>query len=103
MSGRELLSSTTRGANHQRDGALSAKHGVDFRGVIDDLIHGQHNEIDGHDLHNGAKAQHRGASSHANKPILSNGGIYHAFGTELLKQTSRDFIRAFEGTDLLAH
>ena len=55
MSGRELLSSTTRGANHQRDRALSAKHGVDFRGVIDNLIHGQHNEIDGHDFHNGAE------------------------------------------------
>ena len=98
----KLLSSTAGSANDQGNGALSAKHIVDFRGMIDDFIHGQYDEIDGHNLYNGPQSQHRGTGGHAHKPIFADGCIHDALGTELLQQARSDLIRALEVANLLS-
>src|SRR5947209_5127213 len=102
MGGGELLSAAARSANDQWDGTLAAKHGVDFRGMIDDLIHSQHDKIDGHDLDDGTQTKHGGPCGHADKAIFADGCIYNASGTELLQQTGRNFIGALKIADLLS-
>ncbi len=100
MGGCKLLTASTGRANDQRNGALSTKHGIDFGSMIDNLIHGQHDEIDGHDLHDWAQPQHGSTGGHPDKPIFDNRRVHHAFGAELLQEPGRDFIRSLEGADL---
>jgi len=101
MSSRQLIAPPTWGANDQRNGALSTKHRIDFRGVIDNLIHRQDDEIDRHDLHNRAQPQHGGPRGHADKAIFYNRRVHHSLGAELLEQPGCDFIRALEDRNLL--
>src|SRR5207244_3565302 len=44
----ELLPTAAWSANHKRDGTLSPEHGVDFSGVVHDLVHCQDDEVDSH-------------------------------------------------------
>ena len=99
--GRQLIATTARGTNHQRDRALPAEHGIDFRGMIDNLIHRQDDEIDGHDLHDGTQPEHGGTGSHPDKPIFDNGRVHHPFGAKFIQEPGRDFIGALEDSDLL--
>src|SRR5947209_11751312 len=102
MGSGKLLASTAWGTNDQGNGALSAKHVVDFRSVIDDFIHGQYDEIDGHNLYNGSQSQHGGTCSHAHKAIFADGRIHNALRAELFQETGSDLIRALEVANLLS-
>ncbi len=71
--------------------------------MIDNLVHGQHDEIDRHNLHNRAQPEHGGSCSHTDKAIFDNRRIHHAFLAKLLQEPGRDFIRSLEGTNFLTH
>ena len=103
MGGRKLLATASWCTDHQGDGALSTKHGVDFCRVIDNLIHGQHDEIDRHNLHDRAQPEHGSSCGHTDKAIFDNRRIHHAFRAKFLQEPSRDFIRSLEDTNLLTH
>lgn len=102
MRGPELLPATARGADHEGHACLAAEHAVDLRGVVDDLIEREQREVDRHDLHHRAEAEHCRADRGAGEPLLGDGGVPHPLLPELLEQAARDLVGALKDADLLA-
>jgi hypothetical protein len=70
--------------------------------VVDDLVHRQQAEVDGHDLHDGASAGHRGADGGADEALLGDRRVAHAVLAVLVHQPGRDAVGAVEEAELLA-
>src|SRR5690242_9977392 len=103
MPGRKLIAGAIRGSDDHRATCLAAEHGADLGGVVDDLIHGDQEEVEGHDLDDRALAHHRGADTGSDEALLGDRRVAHAVGPELVQQSCRDLVRAVERADLLAH
>ena len=99
----ELVAGAVGRADDQWAAHLAAEHGSDLGCVIDDLVHRDEQEIEGHDLDHRALAEHRGADARADEPLLGDRGVAHAVGPELVEQAGGDLVGAAEDADLLAH
>ncbi len=99
----ELLTAATRRPDHHGNCRLTAEHRVDFRRVVDDLVHRDDREVDRHDLDDGSQAQHRGTDRSADESLFGDRGVTHPLGTELGEQAGGDLVGTFEDADLLAH
>ena len=73
MGGSNGCASAGDSANDQGDGELATRHIPDFGGVVDDLVHGQQAEVDGHQFDHRAEASHRRAHAGADDDRLSQG------------------------------
>ena len=82
---------------------LAAEHRADLRGVVDDLVHRDEQEVQRHDLDDGTLAEHRSADTGADEALLRDGGVAHAVGPELVEEAGGDLVGAVEDADLLAH
>ena len=99
----ELVAGAVGRADDQWAAHLAAEHGSDLGCVIDDLVHRDEQEVEGHDLDHRALAEHRGADAGADEALLGDRGVAHAVGPELVEQTGGDLVGAVEDADLLAH
>ncbi len=101
--GGELVAGAVGRADDQWAPHLAAEHRADLGRVVDDLVHGDEQEVEGHDLDDGALAEHRGADTRADEALLGDRGVAHAVGPEFVKQARGDLVGALEDPDLLAH
>jgi hypothetical protein len=66
----ELMAAAAGHADHQGHPHLAAEHVRDRGGMVDDLVHRQQREVDGHDLDDRPQASHRGADAHPDDRVL---------------------------------
>jgi hypothetical protein len=76
---------------------------VDLGRVVDDLVHGDQDEIERHDLHYRAPTEHRGPDRGAHEALLGDRRVANAIAPPLLQEAGREFVGALEHADLLAH
>ena len=70
--------STGYGTNDEGDRELAAGHVPYLGGVVNDLVHGEEAEVDGHQLYDRAKAGHGGADAGADDNGLRKRGVLEA-------------------------
>ena len=99
----ELVAGAVGRSDDQWAAHLAAEHRADLGRVVDDLVHRDEQEVQRHDLHDRALAEHRGADAGAHEALLGDRGVAHAVGPELVEQTRGDLVGAVEDADLLAH
>jgi hypothetical protein len=99
----ELVAGAVGRSDDQWAAHLATEHGADLGCVIDDLVHRDEQEVEGHDLDHRALAEHRGADPRADKALLGDRAVAHAVGPELVEQAGGDLVGAAEDADLLAH
>ena len=92
-----------RGAHHHRHFPLSARHVVDFGGLIHHLVHGEADEIAEHDVDHRTHAGHRGAHGDAGESGFGNRRVEHALGAEFFHQAGENFERSARFGDVFAH
>ena len=76
---------------------------VPLRGVVDDLIHGDRNEVDIHKLHNRSHAHQRATDSASGNGRFGDGGIFDLLRAELLKQPRRRSVQTAPAPNVFAH
>ena len=101
--GGELIARPVRRADHQRTAHLAAEHRAYLGGVVDHLVHRNQQEVDRHDLHDRALAEHRRAHAGAHEPLLGDRRVADAIRAEGLQQSGGDLVGAVEQPNLLAH
>ena len=101
--GGELIARPVRRADHQRAAHLAAEHRAHLGGVVDHLVHRNQQEVDRHDLHDRALAEHRRAHARAHEPLLGDRRVADAIRAEGLQQSGGDLVGAVEQPNLLAH
>ena len=101
--GAELVAPALRETHHDRDLHLSAEHVVDVRCRVDDLVHREQGEVDGHDLDDRPKPRHRCSDPHADDRVLGDGRVADTLLAELLEQPLSHLEGALEDADVLAH
>ena len=101
--GRELIARPVGRADDHRALHQAAEHVVDLGGVVDDLVHGHQDEVERHDLHDRALAEHGGPDRGAHEAFLGDRRVADAIGPPLLQQPGGDLVGAVEDADLLAH
>ena len=69
----------------QRHRLLPPEHGRPFRGVVDELVHRQHDEVDPVVNEDGAHAEGRRAHADPGEGVLGERALDHAVGPELLE------------------
>ena len=89
--------------DHQRNVELSARHVLQRRRVVEDLVECEQAEVDGHDLDDRPHAAQRGADPGADERRLRQRRVAHALGAELLEQPLAHREAAAVPTDILAH
>ncbi len=67
----QRVAGSTLGADHQRDGPLGARHEAVLGGLVDDLVHREHQEVDEQDLDHRPAARDRRADAEADEPSLA--------------------------------
>ena len=90
-------------ADRQRHLHLAARHVAVLRGLVDDLLERERQEVLVHDLDDRAHARHRRADARADDRHLGDRRVAHALGAELVEQALRDAHRAAHLGDVLAH
>src|ERR671915_403997 len=103
MGGAELVARALRHADHDRHLDLAAEHVADRRRVVDDLVHREQREVDGHDLDHRPQADHGRADAHADDGVLGDRRVAHALLAEVLEEALRDLEGALEDPDVFAH
>jgi hypothetical protein len=81
----ELVPPAPGHANHHRHPHLAAEHVRDRGGVVDDLVHRQQGEVDGHDLDDRPQPSHGRADAHPDDRVLRDRGVAHPFLPELVE------------------
>ncbi len=83
-----LTPATTDDSPHnERHALLAARHVHGLRRDIDDLVHGEHEEIHSDMYMNRTQAGHRHADACAGHAVLGKRRIHHAIGPEALRKT----------------
>src|SRR5713101_5945032 len=100
---RQLVAGAARHTDHHRHLGLAAEHVADLRRVVDDLVVRDQREVDGHQLHDGAQAQHRRADGGADDRLLGYRRVHDPLRTEPVEQTFGDSVGAAELADVFAH
>jgi hypothetical protein len=70
VGGAELVAAPARHPDHHRDPHLTVEHVRDRGGVVDDLVHRQQREVDGHDLDDRPQSRHRRADARPDDRVL---------------------------------
>ena len=83
---RHLTASSRRHAHHHGHAELTSRHVAQSSRVIQDLIHGQHAEIHGHDLDDGPHAAECCTNSSADEGGLGKRSVADALGTEFFQK-----------------
>ena len=71
--------------------------------MIDDLVNGDEDKIDRHNLDHRAQPEHRRADRQPDEALLGDRRVDHALFAELGLQPFGDAVRPLELADLLAH
>jgi hypothetical protein len=90
-------------AEHERHRQLPAGHEVGLRGLVDELIERERDEVDEHDLDHRPQARLGGADRDPARRALADRGVAHAPAPELLREPERRLIRATLGDVLADH
>ncbi|MPN63423.1 hypothetical protein SDC9_211182 [bioreactor metagenome] len=90
-------------AQHHGHRALAAEHVARLRGLVDQRIHGQRDEVHEHDFDDGLQAGERRAHGRRGDRRFGNRRVDHAFFAELLQQPACGLERAARMRDILAH
>src|SRR5438552_12192710 len=98
----ELVRGAARPADHDRHVVLAARHVVQLRGRVDDLVQGEQREVEGHHLDHGTQPHHGRADADAGEARLRDRRVDDPLGPELLEQTLGDLVGALVEADLLA-
>ena len=89
--------------NHHRNGVLAAQHEAELRGLVDQHVHGEGDEIEDLDLDHRAKARDRGPDPAADETGFRNRSVPYPFRTELLHEPFRRPEDPAGRADVLAH
>ncbi|MNC85518.1 hypothetical protein D3C83_11220 [compost metagenome] len=92
-----------RRAEDERHLPLAARHVVDLRRLVADLIHDQHQEVAEHDVDDRPHAGHRGADAQAGEARLRDRRIDDPPGAEFLDQALEHLEGRARFGDVLAH
>ena len=90
-------------ADDHRAADLAAEHRADLGRVVDDLVHRDQDEVEGHDLDDRALPAIAAPTARADEALLADRRVAHAVGAELVQQAGGDLVGAVEDADLLAH
>jgi hypothetical protein len=82
-----------RGAHHHRHLPLSARHVMDFGGLVHHLVHGQRDEVAEHDVDHRTHSGHRRAHGKPGEARFGNRRIEHALFAELFEQAGKHLER----------
>src|ERR1700758_1128393 len=82
---------------------LAAGHEVGLRRLIDELVEGEREEVDEHDLHHRPQAGLGGADGDPAHGALADGGVEHALAAEAISQALGGQIRTSLGHILADH
>jgi hypothetical protein len=88
---------------HQRDPELSAGHEVGFGGRVDELVEGEGEEVDEHDLQHRPLPGLRGADRDAADRRLADRSVQDTLGPELLGEAGGHRVRTALGDVLANH
>ena len=91
------------GADRERHLHLATGHRPVLRRLVDELLHGDRQEVLVHDLDDRAHALDRRADTAADDRHLGDRRVAHAAGTELVEQALRHRHRTAHLGDVLAH
>ena len=91
------------GANDEGNGELTAGHIADLGGVVDDLVHGQEAEVDSHQLHHRAEADHSCAHAGAHDNRLGQWRVFDAAFAVPLVEAFGDGESPTIGADVFTH
>ena len=93
------------GPDDQRHVHSAAQHPADLGGLVADLVHGQHREVDVHVLDDRPETGQGRAQTEPGEPGLGDGGVSHPVRAELVEQTPGDaeHATAAPDADVLAH
>ncbi len=75
-----------RRPHRQRRLQAAARHVVDLRRLVRELVHDQGEEVAEHDVDDGTHAGHRGAEAEARDACLGDGRVEHTLAAELLHE-----------------
>src|SRR5262249_13066539 len=89
MVGRRCAANTNTAAQHDGHLEATATHILDFADLVDHLAHCIEDEVDEHEVHDGARAGHCRASTHTNKAAFADWRVAQAFGAIFLIKTER--------------
>src|SRR5688572_8544472 len=99
----KLTSAAANCTDDQRQGELSAKHIMQFRGLIDDVVHRGECKVNGHQLSDRSLTDHGGTDCTTDNGVFCNGSIFDSFGTVFIVKTFGDGIGTAPNTDFFAH
>ena len=88
---------------HHRHRQLAARHEVGLRGLVDELVERERDEVDEHDLDHRPHAGLRGADGDTAHGRLADRRVAHALGAELLRQADRRLVGPALGDVLADH
>ena len=75
-------------AHDHRHGLLAAEHRRPLRGMVDDLVHREQQEVHAVMHEQGAHAHRRGADAHAGEGVFRQGALHHPLGAVLLERAT---------------
>jgi hypothetical protein len=97
------LAGAALGAQHERDGQLAAGHEVRLRRLVDELVEGEGQEVDEHDLDDGAEAGLGGADRDPADRRLADRRVADTLRPELLREPPGGAERPALGDVLAEH
>ena len=89
--------------DRERHLELATRHRAVLGCLVDQLLHGERQEVLVHDLDDGPHALHRGPDARSDDRDLGDRRVPHALGAELVEEPLRDRHRAAHLGDVLAH
>ena len=89
-------------AKHDGGAHLSARHVQGLGRGIDDLVHGLHGEVEGHELDDGSEAGEGGADPEPGETVFGDRRVDDPFVAEFLEQPLADLVGALVLGHLLA-
>ena len=90
-------------AEDDRRPHLPARHVERLGRRVDDLVHGLHGEVEGHEFDDRLQAAERRADAEPCEAVLGDRGVDHPLGAEFLQQALTDLVGALVLGDFLAH
>src|SRR5713226_8995521 len=91
-----------RRAHDERHLQLAARHVVDLRRLVAELVHDERQKVAEHDVDDGAQARHRSADTEPRDAGLRDRRVEHALRSELLDETREHLERRSGLRDVLA-
>src|SRR5689334_13706116 len=90
-------------AKHDGAAHLATGHVKRLGGGVDDLVHGMHGEIEGHEFDDGLEAGKGGTGGDAGEAVFGNGCIDHPLWPKFFEHALADLVGALVFTHFLTH